>query len=116
MLLFLFRLIILKFAVTFVCANIIKFSYEVKGGRDANKKVWQFMVAVTCGRVVHCGGSLIRSQWVLTAAHCVQGDNIDLHRDYFGELNVRIGPENLNFVDIKEVLVPGKHRIFFVNR
>ncbi|KAM3869022.1 enteropeptidase [Diretmus argenteus] len=53
----------------------LELNVRVVGGVDAGKGAWPWMVSIHWrGRHV-CGASLIDSEWLLTAAHCVYGKN-----------------------------------------
>uniref|UniRef100_A0A8C5PZY4 Peptidase S1 domain-containing protein n=1 Tax=Leptobrachium leishanense TaxID=445787 RepID=A0A8C5PZY4_9ANUR len=45
-------------------------SSRIVGGTDAVIGEWPWQVAVTYNDYFICGGSLINTQWVLSAAHC----------------------------------------------
>lgn len=73
-------------------------SYRVVGGSNANKQSWKFMAVITYGRVFNCGGSLIKTSWVLTAAHCVDpSQTSEKLIELFGEQGVRVGTDDLKF-------------------
>nr|AAK48894.1 CUB-serine protease [Panulirus argus] len=58
------------------CGNVNR-ATRIVGGQETevNEYPWQVLL-VTRDMYVICGGSIISSQWVLTAAHCVDGGNI----------------------------------------
>jgi trypsin len=61
---------------------------RIVGGELAEIEDYPFQVALLSGDFQFCGGTLVNSQWVLTAAHCVEGA-------IGGQFDILIGTANL---------------------
>ena len=49
------------------------FTTRIVGGQEATPHSYPFQVALFIGEGYFCGGSIISDQWILTAAHCIDG-------------------------------------------
>ncbi|XP_059366132.1 tryptase beta-2-like [Carassius carassius] len=60
---------------------------RIIGGADASEGAWPWMVSLhnTTDQEHFCGGSHINSEWVLTAAHCVFGEDMNTLLVYLGK-------------------------------
>ena len=76
-------------AVTAAVAGPIAPSNAIVNGSAAPEGAYPFMAAVTdAGGFQFCGASVISSTWVLTAAHCVQGEQASKIRVVTGRTNL----------------------------
>ncbi|KAK7938538.1 hypothetical protein WMY93_001864 [Mugilogobius chulae] len=69
---------------------------RIVGGADAPNGAWPWQVSIHRNSSHMCGGSLINNLWVLSAAHCVKGENASM-------LTVYIGRRTLNGSNPNEV-------------
>ncbi|XP_063812675.1 transmembrane protease serine 2 [Pseudophryne corroboree] len=59
---------------------------RIVGGSQAQSGDWPWQVSLQIRQKHVCGGSIITPDWILTAAHCVEGSNA-----YAGQWNVNVG-------------------------
>uniref|UniRef100_A0A8D0HAB8 Transmembrane serine protease 2 n=1 Tax=Sphenodon punctatus TaxID=8508 RepID=A0A8D0HAB8_SPHPU len=50
---------------------------RIVGGRRASKGEWPWQVSLHIQRTHVCGGTIITPEWIVTAAHCVEGKHSD---------------------------------------
>lgn len=80
-----------------------QFRPDIVGGVEANQGEFPFMVSLQSEYSSHyCGGSLIKEDWVLTAAHCMDSGYIDAV--VFGVHELNNSPQK-EVVKIKKVIM-----------
>ncbi|CAF3764259.1 unnamed protein product [Rotaria sordida] len=45
---------------------------RIVGGETASSATWNWAVSISIARRYFCGGSIISSSWIITAAHCIE--------------------------------------------
>ncbi|CAI5790580.1 serine protease 27-like [Podarcis lilfordi] len=68
------------------CGRPHVFAPRIIGGKKADEGEWPWQASIRRNRLHICGGSLVSSQWVVTAAHCFEGPlNLPEFRVNLGE-------------------------------
>jgi len=71
--------------------GLAKRSTRIVGGEvtEVNEYPWQVGIVTARSSSVWCGGSLISNRWILTAAHCTQGESASGIQALLGEHNYK---------------------------
>ncbi|CAI5670284.1 unnamed protein product [Oreochromis niloticus] len=81
-------------------STVVDLQKRIYGGTDCNQNERRYHVSLTLyvdGRCSHCGGSLIRNQWILTAAHCRS-------RPMFAVVGVHAGQRNVQRIEESNII------------
>ena len=68
---------------------------RVVNGKDATPHSWPWMVSLRYNGRHICGGSLIKGNWVVTAAHCVA------RNPSIGDYTVVVGKAELEYTSLQ---------------
>jgi len=66
---------------------------RIVGGQDAGTATWGWIVAISIDNNYLCGGSIISSSWIITAAHCVNGYSASQITIYAGSIILWLGTQ-----------------------
>jgi len=78
------------------CKCGVKRTSRIVGGTETEVNEYPWMAAIaTTSESFFCGGTLISSQWVLTAAHCMFKDNAGTQAQTAGEIRIVLGEHDI---------------------
>ena len=97
------------------CACGVKRGTRIVGGSKAAPGEYPWMVGLERGGSLFCGGSLISSGWVLTAAHCIQGANVKKLRIVLGDHNKEVSGEKGENRLMLKILIFSKRETYMYN-
>ncbi|XP_036446362.1 transmembrane protease serine 9-like [Colossoma macropomum] len=90
-----------------VC-GVASLNTKIVGGQDASPGSWPWQASLQISGFHFCGGSLINSNWVLTAAHCFASITAPQVTVYLGDQSLSTQGSNPNVVT-RSVLQAIKH-------
>lgn len=94
------------------CSKNFTVVSRIVGGEAAGNNTWGWMVSLQIGSSL-CGGSILDSAWVVTAAHCLVGVNPSSVRVYAGSTFRFSGTQTSYAAEI--FIHPLYHRATFEN-
>ena len=87
---------------------------RVIAGTNATKGAWPWQVGLhTKYDSFFCGGSLIAPNWVVTAAHCLEGFTASYLRVKVGDLDREVDEGTEQVLEVEKIIM---HEKYHVNR
>ncbi len=86
---------------------------RIVGGESASAATWNWAVSISINDRYLCGGSIISSSWILTAAHCVNGYIASQIKIYAGSILLRTGTQSR--VSSQIIMHPFYEPVTYVN-
>ena len=83
-------LLFLHFSFFICSAQCGRSTYQdsrIISGTQAKKDMWPWQVSIYYNRQFICGGSIVSPQWIITAAHCVDGFDYTKYEVVLGKVS-----------------------------
>ncbi|XP_053117444.1 serine protease 27-like [Hemicordylus capensis] len=88
------------------CGRPKLYSPRIIGGQNSDEGEWPWQVSLRRNGLHHCGGSLIASQWVVTAAHCIkESQSLHEYQAHLGEHDLPRPPPTMVSSAISQIIL-----------
>ncbi|XP_043942877.1 uncharacterized protein LOC122814356 [Protopterus annectens] len=82
------------------------YNSRIVGGTDSEPGAWPWQISLRYNNQHICGGSLIASEWVITAAHCIQHpSSVSSYKVVLGGYQLQITNANMVILSISNIFV-----------